>query len=423
MGAAENVLEKAKAASVAASARVTPPRGGTSRAPLTRADLSLMAKDSEFNSVREIRNLANLSKTWSSSRVLNLSKIFINFRESEDYNKRPLFENSALNRAIILKHTLRLDERMLFPNNRHTVTKIILPYDPYDLRLGGRSFFYKQVHFEELMRSYLSITDTGKNRDAKVLKCIDELPSLDPFLLREQLHKNGFDPAGVYFQISPTDLQAMGQFTAAQIEQLVSAAFGPDFKGAANKLGKKILSDQLDKALAPLRLTLQMSEEEFYEGIMCWRGFLYYKWCHLQLQDGIREVLSGLSGYRPQMGYDENLKVYIKKTRPKLARAIVVAIADAGKTLEIYDHVYRALAVKRDPEPFRQFLLNGSELFSELGQKIGVLNHVVSFWKFRMTKAVSNTAKPLHSIEFADILMDFEAGLFNKLPTERPYSG
>ena len=360
---------------------------------------------------RDVRNLANLSRTWSSSRVLNLAKIYINFRENEDYQARPLFESSALNRCLILKHTLRLDERHLFPSGRQTVTKIILPYDPYDLHLGGRSFFFKQTGFDALLRSYLSIGDLGKNRDVQTLRLIDQLPSLDPFLLRENLLRAGIVPSGVYFQISPTDLKSMADFTALEIENLVSAAVGNTNSKGAKRLGSKILSDQLDKALWPLKQTLQMTDEEFNEGIMCWRGFLYYKWCHTELQDGIRGVLAGLSSYRPPGGFDENTKAFMRKARPRLAKAIVMAIHDATKTLQTYDEVYRAMAVRRDPEPFRQFLLHGSKLFVELGEKIGVLNHIVSFWRFRMSKALNNTGKPLSGVEFADILVDFEAGL------------
>ncbi|ESQ84823.1 hypothetical protein AEAC466_07130 [Asticcacaulis sp. AC466] len=382
-------------------------------APILSAGLLRAASDSDFSTTREIRNLANLNRTWSSCRVLNLAKLYTAYNENEDYIAKPMFEHSALNRAVILKHTLRLDERDLFPNGRRTVTKIILPYDPYDLKLGGRSFFYRQTQFETLMRSYLGIEDLGKNRDARILRCIDELPSLDPFLLREHLDKAGFNPSGVYFQISAADLKAMTAFTAREIENLVNIAFGGTKGGGATKLGNKILSDKLNQTLAPLQETLHMSDEEFQEGIMCWRGFLYYKWCHVELQDGLREVLAGIGSHRISGTYDDHLRTYLRKARPRIARAIIGMINDAKETLTHYDDVYTALATRGDPEPFRQFLLFGSELFVELGQKIGTLNHIASFWRFRMARLNKKGVKPLQDIEFADILMDFEAGLFN----------
>ncbi|MDI7776110.1 hypothetical protein [Asticcacaulis sp. EMRT-3] len=373
------------------------------------------ANDSDFISVREIRNLAHLNRTWSTCRVLNLAKLFTTYRENPDYLAKPMFENSALNHALIVKHTLRLDERHLFPGGRQTVTKIILPYDTYDLRLGGRSFFFRQTRFEELMRSYLGIEDAAKNRDAKVLLCLDNLPSLDPFLLREHLAKAGYFPSGVYFQISAADLKSMSAFTADEIENLVSVAFGQKGSKGAYKLGSRILSDQLHKDLNPLRETLQMDEDSFQDGIVCWRGFLYYKWCHRELQMGVREVLAGLGTIRPRAAHNDATSLYLEKAVPRVARAIAAVLNDARITLGEYDDVYRALAVRRDPEPFRRFLKYGSSLFVDLGEKIGTLNHIVSFWRFRMARTTRKGARPLHDIEFADILMDFEAGLINAL--------
>jgi len=330
--------------------------------------------ESHFTIAREMRNLAHLNVTASSHRVLNLSKIWLHNQDNEDYAARPMFENSGLNRAIILKHTLRMDERHLFGPGRTTVTKIILPFDARDLTLGGRSFFFRQMRFEELMSSYLGIDDIHRNRDVDILRCFDNLPSLDPFLVREHLLRMNHRPSGCYFQISAADLKSMGAFTAREIDHLVNAAFGVKQKSGAAKLGTKILSDRLDKELAPLREALGMTEEQFATGISSWRGFLYYKWAYVELQDGIREVLGGLS-------------------------------------LDAYDEVYRAMDEDRNPEPFRQFLLRGSRLFLDLGDRLGTLNHIVSFWRFRMKRVLANNSKPLESSEYADILIDFEASL------------
>ena len=126
--------------------------------------------ESQFTAAREIRNLAHLNRTASSARVLNLAKLYVHFREEEAYKEMPLFENSGLNRAIILKHTLRVDERHLFNDSRQTVTKIILPYDPYDLRLGGRSIFYRQVGFDALMRGSAFVVTGEGSLDEQTLQ-------------------------------------------------------------------------------------------------------------------------------------------------------------------------------------------------------------------------------------------------------------
>ncbi|MEI9904887.1 MAG: hypothetical protein WDN06_13665 [Asticcacaulis sp.] len=375
--------------------------------------------ESHFTTTREIRNLDHLNRQGSSSRVLNLARLYVAERDNDDYNAKPLFESSGLNRAIILKHTLRVDERHLFSYGRQTVTKIILPYDAFDLRLGGRAIYIRQQGYEGLMQACLGIDDMGRNRDVRILNILDALPSLDPFLVREHLSRIEVKPSRVYFQIARGDLDGMAAFTAERVHDLVQAALGESRLGLAEKLGEKILSDKLDQELQPLRSALGMTPQAFHEGVMCWRGYLYYKWCYVELQQGVRELLAGLSHYRANVTYDASLQSYLRRARPRIAKAVVKTLRDIGKTLEAYDDVYNALAHDRNPEPFRHFLLHGSHLFVQLGEKVGILNHMVSFWRFRMGKAVEGL-RPLESIEFADILVDFEAGLSSAFRDGQP---
>ncbi|MEI9904888.1 MAG: hypothetical protein WDN06_13670 [Asticcacaulis sp.] len=179
--------------------------------------------------------------------------------------------------------------------------------------------------------------------------------------------------------------------------------------GASVKLAGKILANELDKELWPLKKTLRMSDEEFSDGIFSWRGFLYFKWRHLELQDDMRKVLEGLATYQPIGAADDGLRDYLKEVRPRLARKIVNAIANVGRTLNVYDQAYHALVEGENAGPFRRFLLDGPSLFFELGENIGILSHIGSFWSYRMGQAMMS--QRLTPLEYADILMDFEDSL------------
>ncbi|WAC46889.1 hypothetical protein OVA03_09180 [Asticcacaulis sp. SL142] len=374
------------------------------------AALAKALTQSHFKTTREVRNLGNLTYTSATSRVLNLSQVYVFYADDPTYKEQPFFENSQLNRAIILKHSLRVNERGLYHNQRRQVTKVILPFDPHDLRLGGRSFFIDQIGFDQTLKTYLNMDDPAKSPDVRILKYLDQLPSLDPFLVRDTLARKGVKPALCYLRLSSADLTRMASFTSAEIERLVLEAIGVDAGKASLKLGNKILSDKLDLELRPLQKALGMSDEEFRDGIFSWRGFLYYKWRHVELQDELREVLTGLGSYQPSGSFDELTKEYLRKARPRIARGVVDTLTRAGRTLHSYDTAYNALVKSRDPAPFRRFLFNGLSLFAELGESIGTLNHVSSFWSFRMQKT-QNGRKQLSSAEFADIMMDFEASL------------
>lgn len=368
------------------------------------------AYGSTGNAGRDVRNLANLGETASTSRVLNLSQIYLSSSNEDDYYVRPFFKDSQLNKAIVVKHTLRANERDHFSRPRRTATKVILPFDPMDLKLGGRSVLVNQIGFDTFARNYFNIDDVAGHHDVQVLRLLDQLPSLDPFLVREHLSRNGFKPAACYLKISPYDVQRMIGFANEEIERLVMTAFGDGLVGGASrKLAGKILANELDRELWPLKKTLRMSDEEFSDGIFSWRGFLYFKWRHIELQEEMRRVLEGLASYMPLGIMDEGVRDYLKEARPRLARRIVQAISTVGRTLAIYDQAYHALVEGENPGPFRRFLLDGPSLFFELGESIGILGHISSFWGYRMS--ANPMMQRLTPLEYADILMDFEDSL------------
>lgn len=357
---------------------------------------------------RDVRSLANLGETASTSRVLNLSAVHVNSAHEKDYQLRPFFRDSQMNKAILVKHTLRANERELFGRYRRTATKIILPFDATDLKLGGRSILVNQVGFDAFCRGYFG-DDINANTDVQTLRLLDQLPSVDPFLVREHLSRHGYKPSACYLKISPYDIQRMIGFANEEIERLVRTAFSGSIGGSAIKLAGKILANELDTELWPLKATLRMADDEFSDGIFSWRGFLYFKWRHIELQDEMRKVLEGLSAYQPIGACDDGTRDYLKEVRPRLASRIVNAVASVGRTLNVYDRAYHALVHGENPGPFRRFLLDGPSLFFELGESIGILSHIASFWSYRMGQQMMT--QRLTPFEYGDILMDFEDSL------------
>src|ERR1700744_4088791 len=151
---------------------------------------------------RTIRSLVGIGGA-SSSRVLNLLAIGIAQAENPGYGSAPFFVSPILNHAIILKHRLRGDEVDLFAKRRVLATKIIIPFERSDLKVGGQSMFVGQRNFEMLLKTVGNYKDpSDMKQDLNVLYLIDSVPSLDPFLLREHLRTNTILPDACYFEIS-----------------------------------------------------------------------------------------------------------------------------------------------------------------------------------------------------------------------------
>ena len=132
---------------------------------------------------RTYRSLRGLEKTASTSRVLNLAALSARNAGNPEHEKAPFFAAQSLNGAVIVRHRLRESEREVFDRVRYTATKLIIPFERSDLGLGGRSVFVSE-------RGWLDVLEELRGdfpdfaRDVAVLEAIDDLPSLDPFLLR-----------------------------------------------------------------------------------------------------------------------------------------------------------------------------------------------------------------------------------------------
>ena len=369
---------------------------------------------------RVVRNLEHLRSSASTARVLNLLRVWEENGDSRsdgavrnpDWAARPIFHTSALNRSLIIKHRLRRNEIDLFPGRRQVATKMVIPIDDEDLKTGGRYVFVNQIGFERMMAEAFGLSSS--HPDLETLRLIDRLPSLDPFLLREQLRRGGRDPAPCYFAISDGDLQRMQAFVHAEIEPLVTLSLGPDTIAVASdsaaRMAAKILSNSPGDQLDALRQTLRLAPEQYEEGVFCWKGFLYYKWTLSTLLGEVATVAEAVRTIRPTGKVDRVAREHLDRSRTVLRGRIIRTCDEVSRTLRIYDDAYARLTQEGRPTAFRDFLLDAPSMFAKLGDQLGAVQHIVSYWRFRFRPA----AHPPGVEELMDIFMDFETGLLGR---------
>jgi hypothetical protein len=359
---------------------------------------------------KSVRNLAHLQHTASTARVLNLLRISKKRSDEPDYLTHPFFRNVVLNKSIILKHRLRRDELELFTDGRQTATKVIIPIDGGDLKLGGRAVFVDQIGYDAQMEAMFGDTWVAETDDQMMLELLDQLPSLDPFLLREHLKRHSRFPARCYFDVSEADVARMIRFVEGEIQKLIDLAFsGGDRRreGSGSRLVKKILSISVDEDTEPLRLTLRLDKRDYQEGVFCWKGFLYYKWTLNETLPNIERVMNSIGLARPRGPIDTDAKLYLEKARDSLRRSISMICETAQGSLAFYDRAFDSL-IDGHPQAFRDFLLGAPAMFTDLGERLGAVNHIVSFWNFRFPQG----RLPVVGVEeLMDIFNDFECSL------------
>lgn len=322
--------------------------------------------------------------------------------------KDPLFKNRILNKAIILKHKLRGNELDLFESHVGTATKVLLPIDAGDLRSGAHYFFVGQKDFEAVTEEVFGNDLRPGSRDRNVLDQIDELPSLDPFLLREYLRRTGIEPAREYFNISDADILNMQKFVQEDIQALSNMSGGEIPGMPSSRLADKLLSPRPEADFGPLREVLRLEDRQFLDGIFAWRGFLYYKWVLSDLMPRVDLTIKGMTSIVPRGLRDAESAAYLPLARTRIAASIRERIRAVEVTLGLYDRAFCALTIDGKPQAFRDFLIDSPGLFMSLGQRLGVLQHIVSFWSYRFPKT---NAVAVSYCDLMDILMDFEDGI------------
>jgi len=357
---------------------------------------------------RIYRSLRGLEKTASTSRVLNLAALAVRHHGNPEHSDKPLFKSTILNGAVILKHRLRTEEVDLFDGLTRTATKLIVPFDKADLSLGGRSVFVGERGWSTILAELRGSSD-DMMRDVEILEALNELPSLDPFLLREHLKRRGFDVSTTYFDISQGDVDRMQRFVGGEIARLIELAYGgAGGGGATNKLVEALLSSKTDERLEPLRMTLQLEGESYREGIFSWKGFLYYKWSLNTLWPQLKEVLVEVAKVRVLGPRDRDLMILVEEMKVRLRQALEAQVKEVMGYLKAYDQVFDKLTGDGNAVAFRDFLLESPDMFMKLGEGAGTVSHVASFWRYRFPKG-----KPLMAPmgELIDLLQDFESGL------------
>jgi hypothetical protein len=362
---------------------------------------------------RSVRNLSALEGA-SSNRVLNLIAIADANADNDRHRMAPLFLSRILNNSLVLKHRLRADEVDFFSTKRALVTKIIIPFERTDLRSGGRSLFVGQRGFEELLHEVGNYrTRADMKRDIEVLRLIDSVPSLDPFLLREHLRCNDIMPDSCYFAISEADQQKMHNYAAKEISRLTAMANGAGRQsGATSRMVTALLSNEVNEKLEPLRATLSLGPAEFSEGVFSWRGFIYYKWCLDEYWPNLIRALRGIKAIHPVGKINGEEKAFLEASKNIILRGAKANSMEIRNIIGIYDNAYAGLIDRQDPKLFREFLLGAPKLFLDIGDKMGAITHITSFWNYRFPAGAPRVAD---ASELLTIFQDFTKGLVAEL--------
>ncbi|MBT5266422.1 MAG: hypothetical protein HOL85_16420 [Rhodospirillaceae bacterium] len=326
-----------------------------------------------------------------SSRVYHCSRLHQLALAAEVPNERKLFRHEALNNLIFMKETLT-DTDTVDEVGKVVGTKIYLPFDKKDVQDGGKSILLGDRNLAAALDFQIGVNidsdDEDCVRDRTILELMDELPSLDPFLLKDRLNIGlGLEIDAAYFEITEREWNRIREFIQKGFLPIAEFAF-PDSGAAAAQghvmtLMEKLWAASDMDALGPIIKALSIPPDQAQQVFHAWKGAIYYDFLFDRLSDDWKEYVTWLAGSStPSDHVQSAMKARVQEEVTKTRGLVKGLWGNVSGTLDKYHHAYDDLFRERkSPKPFLEFLQSAPDHFYVLGDSISRLDHSVEVWR------------------------------------------
>jgi hypothetical protein len=309
-----------------------------------------------------------------------------------------MFHKPDLNRIIYIKEPFT-DEAMADEARRPVGTKLYFSYNENDAYEGGRSIFVNDKTLRTALNFHAGVSEDEYSdtvtRDLALLRALEDLPSLDPFLLKDRLHADGLKVHDGYLEISETEFGEIRDFVMNRFRPMVEMAF-EDMAQADTLTHLRTLVEKIWEAkdmdgLAPILKAMQLQADEAPAIFYAWKGVIYYDFLRTKQRDRWKE-------YAGFLGKDTvPTDVVPKENREDLDALVSMARSmfkqrwmRIEKILADYNGAYDALFKdKKSPAPFIEFLRGSPSHFFSLGDCISSIDHAIEVWNgFKQSRAL-----------------------------------
>lgn len=327
----------------------------------------------------------NLSSTLGtkSSWVFNCNRVTRRLKR-ESGEPRRLFMNDALNYLVLVKEILTRDDPRRVDGSP-IGTKLYLPFESDNPEKGGRSVLIHSPKLAPFLAETVGLSAAGDKADAfendlEILHTIDELPSLDGFLLRDALSLQGIVPNDEYFEVSPEERGAIQKFIRDKMEMLVRAAFDgakPD-QAKVTQLIDTVWEAKDLHALEPLIAALRCPREEALSIFAAWKGIMFYSFDYYRSEEKRKNLALWLNkNSRPSGALPKDYVQYLKERVQGVGTRLRNHWVSVDTVLKEYTQLYDSFVTSMNPAGFINFLRNAKEVSYSVGISLGKISQAV----------------------------------------------
>lgn len=317
------------------------------------------------------------------STALNVSKLTRSLTEGD-----PFFQTSALNRCIVFKYpnfnveiaadnaTNYSDKDSALSEDRPVETAIYIPNDEEFPQDGGYAIYMRQKGSEELLQRYVGVSadassDAMKN-DLVKLSMIDEIPSLDPFLLKTAFERDKIEINPAYLAMGSGEEGAIKRVISDKVRPIVGKAMGGGGGGGQDK-SQRFIDAIWDPSIPEAGLFIQafkIEESQVGNVFSAWKGVSFYQYQFARNRGLIAEILKWYKSeqsipidFRANKHFAEQQNMF----KARIQKKMINIVSNINQIFKDFDACYANFIDKGDPVPFRNFLISSHFRYWILG--------------------------------------------------------
>lgn len=353
------------------------------------------------------------------SRVFNCLQVTRGLREAREQGDVPVaelfFGSRNLNNAILIKEPNQGGDRGRDPFDTPLPirTKLFMPYNPDNPYEGGESSYTDDPNFEEAL-SYLT---GGKaesaetfQRDLEKIRMLEQLPSLDPFLLKDKFALSGVAVNDAYFRLSEEDwrnIRAHIRERFVLMCRFATEAQGDVSTEVVDRLVDRIWEARDLEPLYPLLTAFGLPIERAGEFFYSWKGIGFFDYEFTRNTPLVRSFSNWIQGAGPRGAMHRDDAEAIERDRGHVRTRMRAMLAETLGILQEFNSSFDQLFRKRETaRNFSAFMLNARRHFWCLGNNLNGIYHVVSLWNRVTFRSPDRALPPAQMVRLLRILRE-----------------
>ncbi len=300
----------------------------------------------------------------------------------QDTDLKFMFNCPELNLAIVTKEVVRNGQDYgLRPSQ--LATKLALPYDLSEkgrvTQSGARAIYVGEPRFARAMQD-IFFGDMPKDkvtRDMQIINIFNAIPSLDPFLLRDQLTLEEIEVNAGYLDIDETEWDALCKAIMDDFRYIVQVLFQEEsnVEQRTQVLVNKMWAALDLEALKPLIDALQLDHDEAKTAFFGWKGIIFYTHKYERSLEIFSEATTFIQ-YEVKPQFPRLLRDGTPINWDRILNGLQQAQDDVASVVGQYRHLIQNFGSPDFAAQFREFLAMASDLFWLLGSNLAIMDHI-----------------------------------------------